>query len=236
MLHNERLSSIGSHRYYYPGVLCVVLLWLIHAAVPWSDSLKGVEWTLYSVYLLALAFFIPIFLTQMDRRLMSLLFHSFEYGFLLSQIVLQAVCALMINHRPVACVNAVVALISGLSIISLDALAAGRKGKGIFLVAMCIAYSYQLLMAHLNVEGYSDIQVVVFFYRTTVFSLEGSATLTVILFTGKYLFHIVWRPGRMLILTSNIVYSLKQHPMPVDVEELPMHAAGDLNAALLVEK
>jgi hypothetical protein len=233
LLQNERLAALGNHQMFYPAVLAVTLLGLLQNLIPWSEELVAVEWILYSFDLLALTCFLFILLTQLDRRLLKLLFRSFEYGFLLTELLLQQVSLSVLNHAPDAVVSTCITSLAGLFIISLDALVgAGRRGKGAFLLAALLAYSYTLVWTHLNASSISDIQVSVFFYRTTVNSLLGSATLTLIAFVSKYLFYNLFRPGRMLILSSNILYSLKRDPLLGDGEELMMHAA-ELNATLI---
>jgi hypothetical protein len=235
LLHSKRLSAVADHRYFYPSALIITLLWLICAAVPFGDSLAWLMWTLHSMYLLAIVGLIPIILTQVDRRIWRLLCRNFEYGLLIGQVIVIGICFIVLATKQ----SAFVLLQNFISLcvfsftLSMDAVVGvSRVGKGCVLAGNLIIFASGFAYTHLQpATEQSDTNVSIFFYRTTVLSILGSATVTLTLFVCKYLFYVIFRPGRMLILTSHIAFSVERDA----VEELQVHStpSRELSAALM---
>jgi hypothetical protein len=236
LLRNERLSSLGNQRYFYPVCLLLgLVLWLLHVSIPWNGSLAGIGWTIYAMYLLDFSLGTAVFLTQMDRRLMSLLLRSFEYGFLLAELLLMETCLALLNHGSMSLVTTFLSCSEGLLIISLDAFAGmGRRSKGCILALNLFLMAVALLAMHLNPNQIgTDMDVTCFFYRSTVKNLLGSAMVTLTLFIIKYIYYILFRPGKLLILTSNIACSVHGEHGLLDADVLRVNSADDLSAPLV---
>jgi hypothetical protein len=234
VLRNDKLAYLGNHRYFFAFALPIAVLWLLFTAVPWSGSSSGFQWTIYALFQICVWSWYFVALTQMDRCLMKSLFRSFEYGLLIGQVVVIVVCRIVLAQDLLSCVDSFLFFYSMAFTLSLDAvIGATRLGKGFFLIAMFSMLVDDLSYAQSHPDKDEVINVTLFFYRTTVTSIRGSAILTLTLFVAKYLFHVLFRPGRMLILTSHIAYSVTRDDAGKD--GLNINPVADLNADLIEE-
>jgi hypothetical protein len=232
LVRNFCMSRIASHRLFYPSFLFLGVLFIVYAAIPWNDSLVGAQWTFFVICQLLAWSWCSVALTQVDRRIMWMLLRTFEYIFLVSQALTISICVVIQSPSAFTAFWAL-GMFGGFTfMLSFDAfLGASRLGKGCALLAFLAELLY--ILAYNHAHPTDDPQYIsVFFYRTTVDSMMGSAYLTLTLFVGKYLFYILCRPGRMLILASNVTFSVMQDPT-FESSDVAFRRGGELKPALM---
>jgi hypothetical protein len=213
LVATEGLFRVAHHRMYYPALLLVLfvafvgrsLVQAIHAS--WLPPLLDV---IGVVFILMLGF---ISLTQVDRRLMRLLLRSFEYLWLLSNVLVFAMTLLFSNGVGVQSVVPTLAWSTMmLYAFSFDAIIGPTRFiKGCLLSLIVAFFCLILIMLHMHESSLSDNQVCVFFYCTSPASLCGASVTTSLIFALKYLACVLFRPARLLILTAIIECRDEKH-------------------------
>jgi hypothetical protein len=225
LLRSERLSAIAEHQFFYASFFSIALLWIVYAVVPWSACPISVEWVTFALCQVLAWGWCIVAMTQVDRRILWLLFRSFEYIFLLIQACTISICLFVQSQ-------AIFVLCGFVLMLSLDALVgASSRGKGLALLAFLMQLLYLLVYHHMHPTE-DPVSVTIFFYRTTVDSISGSATVTLILFVSKYMFYILFRPGKMLILSSNVSFSVKRDAT-FEAGDAALHRAEEMNEPLM---
>jgi hypothetical protein len=208
VLAHAWLASIVRHKWFSPLSGAIIFLYVLLVTIP-EASLPVLRWFLYSALLIVTSSWGVAASTQADRRLLRALARSFEWWLLNANLLVYVVCRWMeLGWSPQALLILGVWCGALFYAFSLDAmLQVSRRGKGIVLLILLVNLTIAFVTSHL---GYDDasLTVTVFLYRTDTGSLKGSALTSMMLFLGKYFLALIFRPRRLLIVSSAILYDL----------------------------
>jgi hypothetical protein len=210
---HPRASWLVQHRVFTP--LCLLFLVVSEVLANLSSSLTA-RWIMFAVSLLASGIGAAAALTQTDRRMLRSLARSFEYWLLIGNLLLMILCrGVELNWNLVQMLNWAITFGCGVYVFSLDAmLHMSRTAKGIVIGCAMLINIAAFVGDHLLTSD--TVSVTIFLYQSDTRSLRGSALSAILFFLCKYLLAILFRPRRLLIVSSPIVYDLKQRNKPED--------------------
>jgi hypothetical protein len=203
---NARLSSIGRTRWHFPSIITVGVLSLIALWLPASTP-EYVENILHTCGLVLLLLWLSVCLTHMDRLLLHALVWSFEWWFLMSNIVMFVVCLLV----DIGVQYPVILICIGycsicLYVFSLDAVVGPTRGHKVCLLAtVLVCLVVELVQAqHVDRQLDRSQDFCAFLYCTSTGSLRGTSTTTLAVFTIKYIVLLLWRPVQLMIISARV--------------------------------
>jgi hypothetical protein len=228
------VERLVQHRAFTPLSVLFLILYAISTAVynPSFDSFGG--WgtfftgtAVYCVWALAA-------LSRMDRRMMLALMSTFEWWLLIGNLLMYIICRGIEQRWELGSTLLVYFCFGyGLCIFSLDAMVTvSRAAKGVVLVSALSFGTIVFVNEHLSSEIAQSEDVRIFFYQSTTSSLRGSSLLTIMFFFCKYFLAILFRPRRLLIVSSPILYQLQVPENDSESEQLAMVATERSTSAV----
>jgi len=238
VITHPTLMWLGAQRWFYFFAQVNILLALALTMTGATFGGRVAQLTVHCTLQLSGLGWLVVSLTQMDRVLMRRLLLSFEWWWLVGNLLVLVVCSLVENSSALYFVGFLMLIQAVVWILSLDALVgfeAGRSPGQIrwvragLLLGMFVAVVLMLITAYSDgVREKGSTTVCLGSLCTKVVSLHQSAAMTLTVFVGKLLLQVVFRPGQPLILQSRLHICLRQQAA-VDAggDVLPNAAAAE---------
>jgi hypothetical protein len=235
LLKHALLTRMGKHWLYHPSILAWCLAIAAATTVSAKENLSDVfGGLLYGTLLLWSYLWMIIALTRMDRRLCSALIHSFEWWWLLLNILMYGMSLLLDSGASVTFVLESLTLpLCYLYVFSLDALVHTSRWTKVAILSMVVLVDgADLLFLRLNRIPmlHPDRSICVLVYCTTVHTMHASSIFTILVFASKYLAMLLFKPNHLQIISTRIACTIDDAHVMEQREESDPLVDNALNA------